>query len=66
MGFDIQESSMLNEQIVLLLPAAVYALSAGCVPFKQCHRQVPQPYASQDLNLSMSDWVKVLGYLSWY
>lgn len=32
----MQGISILNEHLVLLLPAAVYALCAGCAPFTQC------------------------------
>lgn len=56
----MQESSMFNEHLVLLLPAAVYSLSTGCAPFKQCHSRLPPFYASQDVNGAMNDWVKVI------
>ncbi|EXB87890.1 Serine/threonine-protein kinase ATM [Morus notabilis] len=56
--FNWQESSMFNEHLVLLLPAAVYSLSTGCAPFKQCHSRLPPFYASQDVNGAMNDWVK--------
>ncbi|XP_024025506.1 serine/threonine-protein kinase ATM isoform X2 [Morus notabilis] len=56
--FNWQESSMFNEHLVLLLPAAVYSLSTGCAPFKQCHNRLPPFYAPQDVNGAMNDWVK--------
>ena len=59
----MQESSMLNERMTLLVPAAVYALSSCCAPFKQCHGQFPWFCISQDVNIAMSDWVKVFGDL---
>ncbi|PRQ24322.1 putative non-specific serine/threonine protein kinase [Rosa chinensis] len=42
------ESSIHNKQLVLLLPAAVNALCAGCVPFTQCHTGLIQSYTSLD------------------
>ncbi|KDP31097.1 hypothetical protein JCGZ_11473 [Jatropha curcas] len=33
-----KEFSILNEHMVLLLPAAVYALCAGCAPFTHCSK----------------------------
>ncbi|XP_034925984.1 serine/threonine-protein kinase ATM isoform X2 [Populus alba] len=36
--FNWKESSILNEHVVLLLPAAVYALCAGCAPFTHSYR----------------------------
>ncbi|CAK7328911.1 unnamed protein product [Dovyalis caffra] len=36
--FNLKESSILNEHVVILLPAAVYALCAGCAPFTHSYR----------------------------
>lgn len=36
---------MLNEQLVLLLPAAVYSLCAGSAPFAQCCKELPLSYS---------------------
>ncbi|KAM6570000.1 hypothetical protein CsatB_017985 [Cannabis sativa] len=55
-----QESSILNEHMVVLLPAAVYALSAGCTPFQKCYSGLSIFNASEDANkaMPMDDWVK--------
>ena len=55
---------MFNERMTLLVPAAVYALSAGCAHFKQCHGRFPLFSISQDVNMAMGNWFKVFGYLS--
>ncbi|CAB4280796.1 unnamed protein product [Prunus armeniaca] len=43
------ESSVLNEQLVLLLPAAVYSLCAGSAPFAQCCKELPLSYSFVDV-----------------
>ncbi|XP_034214636.1 serine/threonine-protein kinase ATM isoform X5 [Prunus dulcis] len=43
------ESSVLNEQLVLLLPAAVYSLCAGSAPFAQCCKELPLSYSIVDV-----------------
>ncbi|XP_062116266.1 serine/threonine-protein kinase ATM isoform X3 [Humulus lupulus] len=55
-----QESSILNEHMVVLLPGAVYALSAGCAPFLKCYSGLSIFNASEDVNkaMPMDDWVK--------
>lgn len=40
--------SILNEQLVLLLPAAVFALCVGCAPFTQCRAGLLQSYTFLD------------------
>ncbi|KAM1451845.1 hypothetical protein ACFX2I_038908 [Malus domestica] len=45
----LMESSMLNEHLVVLLPAAVYALCAGCTPFDQWCRGLPLSYSFVDI-----------------
>ncbi|XP_034214644.1 serine/threonine-protein kinase ATM isoform X13 [Prunus dulcis] len=44
-----EESSVLNEQLVLLLPAAVYSLCAGSAPFAQCCKELPLSYSIVDV-----------------
>lgn len=46
--------------MVLLLPAAVYALSAGYAPFLQCYKGLPLWYPFVDVNETTNDWDKVL------
>ncbi|KAL4634029.1 hypothetical protein ACB092_04G167700 [Castanea dentata] len=43
-----KEPSILNDRVVLFLPAAVYALCAGCAPFKQCYNGFPLSYSFVD------------------
>lgn len=50
---------MLSEHIVLLLPAAVYALSAGYAPFLQRFKELPLWYPFVDVNEAINDLVKV-------
>ena len=57
---------MLNEHMVVLLPAAVYALSVGCAPFVKCFRGLSLFNASEDVNGAMNDWVKVFVDISLY
>ena len=45
---------MFNEQLVLMLPAAVYSLSTGCPPFWQWNG------VSEEFNGAVNDWVKVI------
>ncbi|KAK7817819.1 serine/threonine-protein kinase atm [Quercus suber] len=35
----VDEPSIFNARVVLFLPVAVYALCAGCAPFKQCYNR---------------------------
>lgn len=56
----MQESSKLSEHMVVVLPAAVYALSAGCAPFMKCNRGLPLFNAYEDVMGPMNEWVKVL------
>lgn len=51
---------MFDEHMVLLFPAAVYALSAGYDPFMHCYKGLPLWYPFADVNEAMSDWDKVL------
>ncbi|KAE8124229.1 hypothetical protein FH972_019134 [Carpinus fangiana] len=54
-----KESSMLNERIVLFLPAAVYALCAGCAPFTKCYKGFPLSYSFVDDIEALVDDVKI-------
>lgn len=55
----IQGSSTLNEQMVLLLPTAVYALCTGYAPFTQCFKEFPLLYSSLDITEALDDCHKV-------
>lgn len=55
----MQDCSKMDDRMVLLLPAAVYALCAGCSPFISCFKW---PLLSDSfLNVPEAgvDWVKV-------
>ncbi|XP_057988495.1 serine/threonine-protein kinase ATM isoform X2 [Hevea brasiliensis] len=53
-----KESSILNEHIVLLLPAAVFALCAGCAPFTHCYKVIRSSHSSTYDLEAADDWVK--------
>ncbi|GMY24943.1 serine/threonine-protein kinase ATM isoform X1 [Fagus crenata] len=53
-----KEPSILNERVVLFLPAAVYALCAGCAPFRQCYHGFPLSYSFVDDTEATLDQVK--------
>ncbi|KAJ7956242.1 Serine/threonine-protein kinase ATM [Quillaja saponaria] len=53
-----KEPSMLNEQMVLFLPAAVYSLCAGCAPFIQFYKELPLAYTSFIVSEASDDWLK--------
>ncbi|KAJ0047583.1 hypothetical protein Pint_15443 [Pistacia integerrima] len=57
--FDCKEDSILNECLVLLLPAAVYALCAGCSPFTNCYRGNFLSYSFLDVTDTGDDKVKI-------
>ena len=50
---------MLNEQVVLFLPAALYALCPGCAPFKQCYNAFLLSYSFVGDAEATLDQVKV-------
>ncbi|KAF5933201.1 hypothetical protein HYC85_029372 [Camellia sinensis] len=53
-----QECPMLNERIIVLLPAAVYALCAGCAPLPlDCKGLFPY-HSSMDVPEAVEEWVK--------
>lgn len=54
---------MLNEHLVVLLPAAVYALCAGCTPFDQCCRGLPLSYSFVDITEAVD---KVCNNSPWF
>ncbi|XP_011028561.1 PREDICTED: serine/threonine-protein kinase ATM [Populus euphratica] len=56
--FNWKESSILNEHVVLLLPAAVYALCAGCAPFTHSYRGFSSSNILVDSFEATDDWVK--------
>ncbi|XP_027942226.1 serine/threonine-protein kinase ATM [Vigna unguiculata] len=47
--------SMLNEQITLLIPSAIYALCIGFVPFTQCFKEVPLAHNYFDVTDAQDD-----------
>lgn len=53
----VQESSLLNERMALFLPAAVYALCAGC-SYTQCYKGLSPTYSFVDDTEAMVDLVK--------
>ncbi|KAL5544201.1 hypothetical protein UlMin_007985 [Ulmus minor] len=53
-----QETSVFNEHMILLLPAAVYALSCGCSPFVQRPRRFLHVYGFEDVDEVTNDRVK--------
>ncbi|KAG6746015.1 hypothetical protein POTOM_050526 [Populus tomentosa] len=63
LGLDLDlsegESSILNEHVVLLLPAAVYALCAGCAPFTHSYRGFSSSNILVDSFEATDDRVKV-------
>jgi len=54
-----QGCSMLNEQITLLIPSAIYALCIGFVPFTQCFKEVPLAHNYFDVTDAQDDSHKV-------
>lgn len=55
----MQEPSLLNDRMVLLLPAAAYALCAGCEPFTQCYKEILPLHSFVDVMEAVDDWIKV-------
>ncbi|XP_027337565.1 serine/threonine-protein kinase ATM [Abrus precatorius] len=47
--------SLLNEQMVLFIPSAMYALCVGCVPFTQCFKEHPLVPNSFDVVVTQDD-----------
>ncbi|XP_068483746.1 serine/threonine-protein kinase ATM isoform X2 [Phaseolus vulgaris] len=47
--------SMLNEQMALLIPSAMYALCVGYVPFTQCFKEVPLVHNYFDVTDAQDD-----------
>ncbi|XP_017973415.1 PREDICTED: serine/threonine-protein kinase ATM isoform X2 [Theobroma cacao] len=56
------ESSLLNDRMVLLLPAAVYALCAGCEHFTHCYEEILQLNSFVDTTEVADDWIKIDEY----
>lgn len=59
----LQESLILNEHLVLLLPAAVYALCAGCAPSTHCYKVLLSSHALIYNFVAADDCAKVLAML---
>ena len=53
------EVSMLNEWLVLFLPAVLYALCPGCAPLKQCYNAFLLSYSFVGDTEATLDQVKV-------
>ncbi|OMO81447.1 hypothetical protein CCACVL1_12416, partial [Corchorus capsularis] len=56
------ESYLLNDRMVLLLPAAVYALCAGSEPFTQFYKEILPLNSFVDATEVADDWIKVDEY----
>ncbi|KAI9173943.1 hypothetical protein LWI28_009144 [Acer negundo] len=54
------ECSILNECMVLLLPAAVYAICAGCSPFTHLFKWPFMSHSHSDVTETRDDWVKIV------
>ncbi|OMO67090.1 serine/threonine-protein kinase ATM, partial [Corchorus olitorius] len=54
----LKESSLLNDRMVLLLPAAVYALCAGSEPFTQYYKEILPLNSFVDATEVADDWIK--------
>ncbi|KAA8540817.1 hypothetical protein F0562_024780 [Nyssa sinensis] len=57
-----KERSTLDEHMVVLLPAAVYALCVGCVPFPQNHKGFFSSYSFVYIPEAVDGWVKAEEY----
>lgn len=44
---------------MLLLPAAIYALCAGCAPFMHCYGGLSMSHTIVDSSEAADDWIKV-------
>ncbi|GAV63786.1 PI3_PI4_kinase domain-containing protein/FAT domain-containing protein/FATC domain-containing protein, partial [Cephalotus follicularis] len=54
-----KESTLLDERLVLLLPAAVYALCAGCAPFTNCYKGLFLSHSFGDTIEAADNWFKI-------
>ncbi|KAK7817816.1 serine/threonine-protein kinase atm [Quercus suber] len=54
--------SILNERVVLFLPVALYALCAGCAPFKKCYSGFLLSYSFVDDAEATLEQVKTEDY----
>ncbi|KAK9278964.1 hypothetical protein L1049_028546 [Liquidambar formosana] len=54
-----KESLILNERMVILLPAAIYALCAGYAPFLRCDRGFSMSQSFVDVSEAVEDWVNI-------
>ncbi|KAM7277000.1 hypothetical protein ACFE04_018866 [Oxalis oulophora] len=52
------ESTMLNERLVFLLPAAVYSLCVGCDPFTDCYKRFFLSHSLEDATEAVDDRAK--------
>lgn len=55
----MQECSVLNECMVLLLPTAVYAICAGCSPLMKYFKNSSISHPYLDVSETGDDWVQV-------
>ncbi|XVF09293.1 hypothetical protein REPUB_Repub07fG0080200 [Reevesia pubescens] len=53
------ESCLLNDRMVLLLPAAVYAVCVGCEPFTLCYKEILLLHSFVDAIEVADDWIKI-------
>ncbi|XVF54114.1 hypothetical protein PTKIN_Ptkin05aG0154900 [Pterospermum kingtungense] len=56
------EPSLMNDRMVLLLPAAVYALCAGCEPFTRWYKEILPLHSFADAMEATDDWIKIDEY----
>ncbi|KAJ4974544.1 hypothetical protein NE237_007718 [Protea cynaroides] len=54
-----KESFVFNERVVMLLPAAMFSLSTGCVPISYFSKGLLISYSYTDASEAADDWVKV-------
>ncbi|XP_010663180.1 serine/threonine-protein kinase ATM isoform X4 [Vitis vinifera] len=57
-----KESFILNERMVVLLPATVYALCTGCVPFTDCYKGLLISHSFLGVPDRIEDWLKTGEY----
>lgn len=55
---------MFNERMVILLPAAIFALCAGSSSFPHCERELSASNFSVDVLVVAEDWATVFTRLS--
>ncbi|XP_042498310.1 serine/threonine-protein kinase ATM isoform X2 [Macadamia integrifolia] len=54
-----KESLVFNERVVILLPAAMFSLSTGCVPISYYSKGLLMAYSFTDASETADDWFKI-------